>query len=326
MTAATQIVNTLSPTKLRSFDMQRDLLSVADLIELCFANRLDADGRRYVRQMRSAARNARALGWAANAAHRISMPFSGFVWEEDGQLLGNLSLVSVTAMGKRTYLIANVAVHPDHRRRGIARALTDAALENIHRRGIEWSWLQVDNDNPAAINLYQSVGFEEQARRTTWHSDPAPESSRKKITGGIKITSRRPYDWEQQLAWLNKIYPPKVTWHLPYKQSLLRAGLGGAFNRLFSEKRIHQWSARRESELIGVLAWQSSFTQADRLWLASSRHDEEEAILALLPFVRMTLNTQRTLALNYPTGRATDALRQAGFHNHQTLIWMRRAV
>lgn len=37
-------------SNLRSFDMRRDLLAVADLVELCFKDSLDADGRMYIRQ------------------------------------------------------------------------------------------------------------------------------------------------------------------------------------------------------------------------------------------------------------------------------------
>ncbi len=49
---------------LRPLDVQRDLLAVADLIELCFASTMDADGEQYLRQMRRAARDINFFHWA----------------------------------------------------------------------------------------------------------------------------------------------------------------------------------------------------------------------------------------------------------------------
>jgi hypothetical protein len=78
---------------LRPFDVGKDLNSVADLVETCFAETLDEDGRRYVEQMRSAARNPRYLRWATTVADHVSMPLNGYIWEENGALVGNLSLI-----------------------------------------------------------------------------------------------------------------------------------------------------------------------------------------------------------------------------------------
>ena len=324
MTAATQISTLINSANLRPFNIQRDLLAVADLIELCFAERLDDDGRRYVNQMRAAARNAKLLGWAANAAQRISISFSGYVWEEAGRMIGNLSLIPVSVVNRRAFLIANVAVHPDYRQRGIARALTDRALDHIQRRKIKHCWLQVDDDNEAARALYEGAGFVEQARRTTWHSNP--NLTQKPLVGhpGVKVVSRRYDDWALQLDWLNRLYPPKVRWHLPLNVNILRAGMGGTLSRMFTERKFQQWAARRGTELIGVLTWQSSYNQADHLWLACSAENQDDAILALLPHSRSERAAKRTLSLNFQAGRAIAAITGAGFHNHQTLIWMKR--
>jgi hypothetical protein len=41
---------TTSSSHLRAFDVRHDLDAVADLVEVCFADTLDADGRRYIQQ------------------------------------------------------------------------------------------------------------------------------------------------------------------------------------------------------------------------------------------------------------------------------------
>ena len=106
---------------LRPLNVLRDLSQVADLVELCFSQTMDSDGESYVRQMRRASRDQGWLQWAtANAEHAASVPLTGYVWEQDGRIIGNASIINFRQRGKRIALIANVAVHPDHRHRGIA--------------------------------------------------------------------------------------------------------------------------------------------------------------------------------------------------------------
>lgn len=323
MTAATSSLRIPPQKSLRPFDLRKDLLSVADLVEECFADTLDLDGQRFIQQMRSSARNAALLGWAAAAADRVSMPLGGFVWEQDEQLVGNLSLIPTKALGKRSYLIANVAVHPNYRRMGIARALTEAALEHLRRRGLASAWLQVRRENQIARLLYQGLDFEERAIRTTWHSQPAslPEAA-----PDVVIAQRHSKHWEAQRAWLREVYPPNVRWHLPINMRLLRPGLGGALARLVSDRRIWQWSAMHNGQLIGALSWQSSHSQADHLWAAARMAQEEIALRALLLHARKRLPRQRALSVDYPADRAAETFASCGFYAHQNLVWMERKL
>lgn len=319
MTAATQLFNNTRKPNIRPIEIQHDLMKIADLVELCFSDSLDADGRRYVHQMRASARSGTFVG----VAGRLAQPLKGFVWEEDGNLIGNLNLLPVTAVKKRAYLIANVAVHPDSRRKGIANALTDAGLDYIYSRGVRSVWLQVDESNSGALSLYQKVGFAERARRTTWHSKRnSPQEEGPTLSQEIQIRPRKSSDWLQQKRWLNQNYAMDVRWHLPLKSNLLRPNFTGVLTRIFSDKRIKQWSAWQGSDHIGSIAWQSSYTQADWLWMAVSKEAEHEAIVHLLNHTRQALPTRRTLAVNYNSGVKPEAFQAAGFRNHQTLIWM----
>ena len=140
----------------RPLNILRDLPRVADLIELCFANSMDSDGQSYVRQMRRASRDASFMRWATNAIESASMPLSGFVWEQDGRIIGNASLVPFRHKGKRIYLIANVATHPEHRRKGIARALTEHVMQHARQRGADELWLHVQRTTPARFKCIQT--------------------------------------------------------------------------------------------------------------------------------------------------------------------------
>ncbi|MBN2503522.1 MAG: GNAT family N-acetyltransferase [Anaerolineales bacterium] len=309
---------------LRPFDARRDMQPVADLIETCFANTLDADGRGFIHRMRTMAQSPGVLTWAAE---RVGMPLRGFVWEEDGEVVGNLSMIPVTAPQGRTYLIANVAVHPDYRRHGIARTLTEMALDRMRARGMHTAWLQARADNPPAIALYTGLGFSEIARRTTWHNTAQhTNQALSKIPTGYKVTLRRDRDWSKQRQWLKRAYPPEVIWYMPLRFELLKAGFLGMFVRMLSDRRVRQFSLRKDGRLLGVICWQSSFSQANRLWLAASPEYEEETAAVLLSYVQMTVTNHKIMALDYPAGHATAALEAAGFHKHQTLIWMRKEL
>ncbi len=326
MSAITRPLNP-NPSQLRPFDVRKDLNAVADLVETCFADTLDEDGRRYVDQMHAAARNPGYLRWAMSVAENVPMPFSGYVWEENGHLAGNLNLIPYKYQGKRCYLIANVAVDPAYRRKGIARSLTNSAIEHARKQGIDEIWLHVRSENEAAMILYQSLGFVERARRTTW--EIKPRSQNRKVsqtnieTTDIGITRPQSRYWDQYRQWLRDLYPPELTWHQPFHLTALRPGFLGSVYRFFTGSHVRQWAAQRGQRHIGILSWQPHTNHADHLWLASSADDEGHVIAALLPVARRQLAKRRRILLDYPAGRAILALHDEGFRIQQTLIWMR---
>ncbi len=308
------------PDHLRPFDTQRDLRQVADLVELCFADTIDADGKRYLQQMRFAADNPRYLRWATSVVEISSLPSAGYVWEQNGELIGNLSLIPFSVRSDRFYLIANVAVHPDYRKRGIARMLTAHGIEHARKRGAKATWLHVRDDNRAAINLYRSLGFEERGRRTTWFSQTDVQSAA--VDPQIKFCARRSQDWKAQKAWLESTYPPELIWHMPIKLIDLRPGIFGTLYRFFTQLNIRQWTAMQGGQPLGILTKVASTNHADHLWLAAWPDREDTAAAALLSHARQQLGQRRTLSIDYPFGRAAQAIQLAGFSAHQTLVWM----
>jgi ribosomal-protein-alanine N-acetyltransferase len=67
--------------------------------------------------------------------------------------------------------ILNLAVHPEHRRRGIARRLLVEALSRARALGATVAWLEVRPSNAPARNLYASFGFQEMGRRPRYYED-----------------------------------------------------------------------------------------------------------------------------------------------------------
>jgi ribosomal protein S18 acetylase RimI-like enzyme len=315
----------LDPKHIRAVDPRRDLLVIADLIELCFADQMDEEGREYVRQIRRAAQNGDFFRWMYGANERVSLPLGGFVWVDEQKVVGNLTLIPFQPSGNNgkatrwRYLIANVAVHPDYRRRGIARQLTLKAIEHIRQRNAD-AWLQVREDNPPAFNLYRSLGFVERSRRTSWglaHGSAIPE-----IPSRLVVANRKDSDWEEEAAWLRQTYPPEVAWNLGFHPKRLAPGFWRSLVNFFYDTPVVHWTVRRGEQLIGAASWDPGPYRAENLWLAADPENEEEALFALLVKARSTLMTRHILNVNYPAGRGTIAFIEAGFFKQNTLIWM----
>ena len=67
--------------------------------------------------------------------------------------------------------ILTVAVSRSFRRRGIGRMLLDAVLRVLHAERIASLFLEVDENNAAAIALYRRLGFREVGRRPDYYRD-----------------------------------------------------------------------------------------------------------------------------------------------------------
>jgi ribosomal protein S18 acetylase RimI-like enzyme len=310
---------------IRPFDVRTDMMAVSDLVEICFAERLSPDGRALLQKMRSSARSKHFQRWAYSMAGRISMPFTGFVWVEGEEIIGNLSLIPYHLARRNYYMIANVAVHPDYQRRGIGRSLLRRSLRFLKSKDLDGIWLQVEDSNQGAVDLYHSEGFQERSRRTTWILDPDQEQAAwsSPAEGNLRILYRQPGHWKDQRRWLENSYPPEVRWHLPLKLSYLRGGLWGALTHLFlAVPSVQHWSVVDEHRLKGVFTWQKSKTHADWLWIAAPPEGEGDLLDAFVPHWLRYEESRRPLRVNYPHGQANQSLLVRGFKPTRTLIWM----
>ncbi len=307
---------------MRPLNILRDLPTVADLIELCFANTLDPEGRSYIDQMRRNGRDSGFLNWAPRVIESVSLPLSGFVWEDNGRIVGNVSLIPFSKAGLKVFLIANVATHPDYRRRGIARALTEAAMRRAREKHADTIWLHVRQDNPGAIALYRNLGFYERTRRTTWYTSSSgiPQSSGHGTA--ISIRPRSSWDWPQQNRWLEVSYPPSLDWYFAHRWNVLRPGLFNGIYRFLADIDTLQWAAYKDNRLGAVLSCQRATGRSDHLWLAAPRKPDPEIVSMLLLHGRRMLSERYSLSLEFPAGMADGAIREAGFQPQRTLVWM----
>lgn len=68
--------------------------------------------------------------------------------------------------------IANIAVKPQHRRKGIASLLIENAIETAKEKGCTFISLEARKSNSAAIALYEKFSFSVQGERKNFYNDP----------------------------------------------------------------------------------------------------------------------------------------------------------
>lgn len=91
-------------------------------------------------------------------SYSIRNNFKGYIWEEEGKPAG---LITIHSQNKEEWLVGNIGVLPEFRRRGIARKLFNHALEHFHHEQCKRVYLQVIDGNLPAYTLYKDLGFED---------------------------------------------------------------------------------------------------------------------------------------------------------------------
>ena len=112
--------------------------------------------------------------WSETAlAEELTNPHARFlVAEKDGAAVGYVGCLFVAGEGD----ITNVAVHPAHRRQGIAARLVEALLAAAKAERITAIHLEVRAGNVPAIALYEAHGFCSDGVRPGFYTRPTEDA------------------------------------------------------------------------------------------------------------------------------------------------------
>lgn len=130
---------------------ERHLDSLAELEQICFAE-----------------------PWLRSGlAAELSNPAAVFgVAELDGQTAGYAGMNCIV---DECY-VDNVAVFPQFRRTGVARALMNYLIESAKKNRASFITLEVRVSNTGAIALYKALGFLEAGRRRDFYRQPKEDA------------------------------------------------------------------------------------------------------------------------------------------------------
>jgi ribosomal-protein-alanine N-acetyltransferase len=104
-----------------------------------------------------------ALGSGASSCAETAL-----VADDNGQLLGYVVFAQVLDEAS----VHRIAVHPEHRGRGLGQALLRAAMEHMRRAGANRCLLEVRESNTIARRMYEANGFGLDGVRKNYY--PAP--------------------------------------------------------------------------------------------------------------------------------------------------------
>ncbi len=185
----------------------------------------------------------------------------GFVYSDQGRIVGNVSLLESKKKGR--YLIANVAVHPDFRRRGIAREMMQEVIKYIRNRGGTQMMLQVETENDSARWLYKKLGFTEMGEIRDWRmnwfslktvaSNPPVSRNQPDQYQDFKLRPLRSEDAQAAHALDQSVFPKVLNWPDSPRPAYFHRGLKSLLERVFIGVNHEVWVAENhKGQLVGI--------------------------------------------------------------------------
>ena len=317
---------------IRPFDIARDLRPVAELIADAFTNELDPRGLAALREMRMMSHLSGLLKLLSRSTGDLDDVFSGFVWVEDGKIVGNVTVQRADKYGNR-WQIANVAVARNFRGRGIARRLMDQALTHIAESAGRWAVLQVYEHNQVAQHLYGNLGFEEVGGMVDLGLTRVPKTNYPRPATNFHTFSVQHWQPLYELA-TNQLNAQTQWWRAMRRgeyQVSLEQQFGAWMWRTLGRQQIYRrcFQSQRRFEAALVLTaehWRG--THELQMWVRPEHYGVYEhymmqwTMATLQDYPRWPMKL--TLSSDHVAGlRAAEAF---GFEKQQTLVTMRRRV
>ena len=305
---------------LRPIDIARDVPQIVDLLRLVFGEALEIDGQQIFGPQVS------GLLYRINpATARLS---NGYVWQADGHIVGNVTLLPSKAWDR--YLVANVAVHPDYRRRGIARALMQTVTSGVRSRGGRDIMLQVVRDNTPAIDLYRSLGYVSIGHITTWHAPASRLRALEPTAPGEPDSDIRPLPasrWREAYDLDIARVPADLNWPDPLRPDAYRQSLWQRLGDVMNSRHLETWAIVDESDRLAGLATISGQWGRSHLLALRVRADwagRLERPLLAKALRRLRYLPRRNVRVDHPEEDAVvnGLLREANFAAQRTLTHM----
>lgn len=178
----------------------------------------------------------------------------GHVWEEEGRIAGFSQLSRRGSTD--TWYISAVGVHPDFRRRGIARRLIETQVGFVRERGGKRLLLDVIDGNVPAIHLYKKLGFEGYQSNYQLELESTTPPLHPSLPKGCAEEVVSPFTWQPQFELMQRITPEALTRYEPveaarYKKPL-SARLLYPLMRHAEGMRVHAFYIRATDDALPI--------------------------------------------------------------------------
>lgn len=308
----------------------RDLRQVAALIEEAFASQLDLRGQEALRELKTMSRLGPLLWLLDRLSPEFHETFSGFVWVEEGRVVGNVT-VNRANWRSRKWFISNVAVKRAYQGQGIARKLMQAAIGMARDRGGESVNLQVRADNAAALKLYRDLGFEELMGTTDLQLERVGRVAFVSAEG-FTLRPRDYGEWYREYELARAVIPASEQQARPLREENFRKGVGDRvidwLGDIFAGQRTYRLAVDAGNRFIATLTVRASW------W--GGKHGLEMMVHPDYRGCVEEMLVTKALALlgNYPGQgvavkistahqEAIEILKRYGFVEEKTLVQMR---
>jgi ribosomal protein S18 acetylase RimI-like enzyme len=144
----------------------------------------------------------------------------GFIAEEDGRPVG---LMNYARNNKEPeWFLFNAAILPEYRRRGIAKQMMDAMLDDLRRRKARALFLNIISQNVPSMQLCQGAGFEVYSSSFEMDLEAGLAIAEPVLPPGWTVTPRSRFDWRTEFELAKKITPENVARYEPLVESRFR--------------------------------------------------------------------------------------------------------
>ena len=326
-----QHVSVRNANDVRLLNPARDLGQLADLIENAFGEELTHGGERVLRELR-------VLSWLGplnilftGVSSETDGVFTGFVWEHNGRVVGNVTINRPTGHPRR-WQISNVAVQDAYRGQGIGRKLVEAAIDLVSRRGGYTAYLFVRDTNSLAQRLYQSLGFAEVDQITDLTLPLQPTSPEVSAVGVLRPL--RPGEGETLYELVLRAAGPGHRWLSAIRRRHYVRSADERFFRwigsLVTAERETLWGVSDGNRLdagvsLRVTRLWNRKPHRIRLWIRPERRGQVEDALVHEVITLLSRAAPRPTSVSLPAceEQAIDALLRQSFRKIRTLILMK---
>jgi ribosomal protein S18 acetylase RimI-like enzyme len=311
---------------LRPFNPLQDIRPMVELIELSFAADLDPQSRQMLREMRTLSYLGGPLLWLlTKTSPTLRNFFSGYVWLEEGRIVGNITVHQ--RWGHKGWFISNLAVHPDYRRRGIADRLMVEGMELARKRGAKRVSLEVRAKNLAAQKLYERLGFTKVGSMSKMRLEkvdrisPVPH-------GGYEIRIVKPNEWRKRYQLAEEVFSSEAKKITPVKEEDYRLNFGqrlmAGIGDLLKGQTVRHWAAQRDDRFLALLTLRTggSFTSHSLTMMVHPDHQgkvEEMLLTEALSTLRAYPSRPLSAEIQSSYEEAVGIFREYGFVEEETL-------